>query len=69
MIEDEMLRREQYNRKTVYTVLNWANYQHECVADEAVNEAMTTAMNDATNKKQEDRRKNKEQSDIHPTDR
>ena len=56
MIEDEMLRRDRYNKKSVYTVLNWANYQHEYVTDETGNEAMGTAMNDATNKKKEDRR-------------
>ena len=60
MIEDEMLHRERYNRKTVYTVLNWANYQHGYVTDEAGNEGTRTAMNDATNKKKEDRRKNKD---------
>ena len=39
MIEDEMLHRKRYNKKSVYTVLNWSNYQHEYITNEAGNHA------------------------------
>ena len=48
-----MLHREQYNKKSVYTVLNWSNYQHEHITNEVENYALDGALNDATNKKRE----------------
>ena len=57
MEADNMLRRENCNRKTIYTVLNWSSYQVQSDTNGDTSEDTSGDTNGDTNKKREERRK------------